>query len=794
MPVNETAVNQNQISRLTIGMLVDWTEEQYQLSMVQGVADFVKERDLNLLCFAGGGINAPFEFESRRNVIYNLVNQNIVDGLVILSPAIGHFVDYKTITKFCSQFGSLPVVSIALAMPDIHSVISDNCGGMRDLIVHLIEIHGYHDFVFIKGPESSGDAVDRFQSFQETLREYNLQPKPNLIFQGNFMADSGEAAVKTLLDQRKAKFDVIVAANDNMALGALNELNARGIKVPDEVAVVGFDNLDYSVHTSPPLTTVNYSLYAQGWRAAETLMNLIEKKDVPQQTTLPTQLIIRRSCGCFSHQLNNLAFETIDPNGESCRVTLHENKSRILAAVVQQTQYFFNMKEEINFEQLIAKLVDAFENEFGNQIPGEFLRELNDILSNQIWTSRDIFTWQSVMTEMHRNLLPCFSNLNEILKLADLWHQVRIIIGEKALIKEKLSYQQYIKANQITSGLREELLFTLDQTQIFNILARTMPNLGVKNCYLMTYKGKEQRKLKSVLAYDENGWIYIGDDDITFLPSLSLPKEILPEFRRYNMLVEALNFSSSLLGLVMFDLEPQNGKVYGELRRIICSTLQGATLFKQIQEQASHLKEQKENLSQNLTKLRRVMRGFIEAIAQTVETRDPYTAGHQRRVADLAQAIAVEMKLSRDMVEGIKTAGIVHDLGKISVPAEILNKPGRLKDIEFNLIKSHPSVAYDILKTIDFPWPIALIVLQHHEKLDGSGYPTGLSDKDIMIEAKVLCVADVVEAMASHRPYRPSLGIDQALEEIVKNRGRFYDADAVDSCLRLFHTKGYKLK
>lgn len=163
-------------------------------------------------------------------------------------------------------------------------------------------------------------------------------------------------------------------------------------------------------------------------------------------------------------------------------------------------------------------------------------------------------------------------------------------------------------------------------------------------------------------------------------------------------------------------------------------------------------------------------------------------------MADLACAIATEMKLSRDSIEGIRTVGIVHDLGKISVPAEILNKPGRLKEIEFNLIKSHPVVAYDILKTIDFPWPIALIVLQHHERMDGSGYPAGLCSKDILMEAKVLSVADVVEAMASHRPYRPSLGIDQALDEIIKNSGRLYDPKVVDACLQLFRFKGYKFK
>ncbi len=790
--INDMNVNKLRNSRPTIGMLVDWSEEQYQLNIIQGVADFARERDLNFLCFEGGGIQAPYEYESRRNVVYELVNRQIVDGLVILSPTIGHYVDYSTITKFCNRFLPLPVVSIALSMPGIHSVITDNYGGMRDLITHFIEAHGYRNFVFIKGPEDSQDGINRFRSFQETLLSHNIQPDSSLIVQGNFTAESGEAAIKILLDERHAKFDVVVAANDNMALGALNELNARGVKVPDEIALAGFDNLDFSVHITPPLTTVSYSLHAQGWRAAETLINIIEKKVVSLETIVPAKLIVRRSCGCYAHQRQPAAPVLLNPKDESSQTMIHRDKSRILSKVVQQTQYFFNDHEEIGFNHLIERLFDAFSREFDGDHPGEFLKELNEIISNNSWTSRDIFTWQSVITELRRSLLPYVHEAHEISGLESLWHQARILIGDKALIQEKLNYQQYINTNQIISILREELLFTLDQTRIFSILARTLPELGIQCCYLMTFEGENQRKVKLILAYDENGWIYLNDDDLSHLPKISLPTELFPEHRRYSMLMETLNFSATLLGLVVFELEPQYGKIYGELRRIVCSTLQSATLYKQIQEQAGHLQAQKGDLSRNLTKLRKSMGGFIEAIAQTVETRDPYTAGHQRRVADLACAIATEMKLPRDVIEGIRIAGIVHDLGKISVPAEILNKPGRLKEIEFNLIKSHPSVAYDILKTIDFPWPIAMIVLQHHERLDGSGYPAGLRAKDITIEAKVLYVADVVEAMASHRPYRPSLGIDQALEEITRNRGRLYDAKVVDFCLRLFRVKGYR--
>jgi len=185
-------------------------------------------------------------------------------------------------------------------------------------------------------------------------------------------------------------------------------------------------------------------------------------------------------------------------------------------------------------------------------------------------------------------------------------------------------------------------------------------------------------------------------------------------------------------------------------------------------------------------RLRKALEGIIQAMATAVEARDPYTAGHQQRVASLALAIGREMGLPGNSLEAIHMAGVVHDVGKISVPAEILSKPTRLSDLEFALIKTHAQTGHDILKNIDFPWPIARIVLQHHEKLDGSGYPSGAKGSEILPEARILTVADVVEAMASHRPYRPALGISVALEEISANRGTLYDGEAVDACLRLF--------
>jgi PAS domain S-box-containing protein/putative nucleotidyltransferase with HDIG domain len=204
-------------------------------------------------------------------------------------------------------------------------------------------------------------------------------------------------------------------------------------------------------------------------------------------------------------------------------------------------------------------------------------------------------------------------------------------------------------------------------------------------------------------------------------------------------------------------------------------------------------RKSEEELKQTLESLRKSIGATIQTMVSAVEMRDPYTAGHQLRVADLACSIAAEIGLPQDKIDGIRMAGSIHDIGKLSIPAEILSKPTKLTDIEFSLIKEHSRSGYEMLKDVESPWPLAQIVYQHHERMDGSGYPRNLKGEEILIEARIMAVADVVEAIASHRPYRPGLGIEVALEEIEKNKGIFYDDAVADACLRLFREKGYQL-
>ncbi len=203
------------------------------------------------------------------------------------------------------------------------------------------------------------------------------------------------------------------------------------------------------------------------------------------------------------------------------------------------------------------------------------------------------------------------------------------------------------------------------------------------------------------------------------------------------------------------------------------------------------VKERTDELNSSMAQLRNTLEGVVGSMAYTVETKDPYTAGHQKRVAELACALAMELGLPETTVDGIKMAALIHDLGNIYVPAEILTRHGKLDEVEFMLIKKHPQVGFDILKSIDFPWPIAEIIHQHHEKMDGSGYPQGLKGSQILLESRIICIADVVESMAIYRPYREGLGIDIALEEIQANKGILFDADIVDVCVNLFKNKGF---
>ena len=258
---------------------------------------------------------------------------------------------------------------------------------------------------------------------------------------------------------------------------------------------------------------------------------------------------------------------------------------------------------------------------------------------------------------------------------------------------------------------------------------------------------------------------------------------------------DRISLSLGLLTVVSKEMEAEDElkKHHDHLESMVLKRTSELTLLnKQLKQEIVERKLAEFKLQESYNQLENNLDEMVRAMSLTVEERDPYTAGHQRRATELAVALAREMGLSEQQCKGLRMAGLIHDMGKIAIPAEILSKPGGLNNVEFQLIKRHPQVGYDILKQFDFPWAVDDIVLQHHERLNGSGYPQGLAGENILLEARILCIADVVETIDSHRPYRPGLGIDEALAEIRRNRGVLYDAHGVDACLTLFKSKNFR--
>jgi len=374
------------------------------------------------------------------------------------------------------------------------------------------------------------------------------------------------------------------------------------------------------------------------------------------------------------------------------------------------------------------------------------------------------------------------------------WKQsVPIIVRNQPVGKLEVCYLK-------TMSQSEECPFLKEESNLIDALAKSISRFLERKQAEKLLQKSEQRfrvalKNSPIIVWNQDkelryNWIYnpnpgfdaeevIGKKDEDMLPAddarvlTEIKQKVLNSGKgsreEVRTTIKGKPFFSQLVTEPLSDLQ---GNIIG----ITCASID-ITEFRQVQQ-----------------KLESVLDATINTISNVIETRDSYTSGHQDRVTQLSVSIALELELPREKVKGIKTASLIHDIGKIGIPSEILSKPTKLSDIEFSLIKEHPQTGYNILKSIDFSYPVAQIILQHHERIDGSGYPNGLKDDDILLEAKIIGVADVVEAMSSHRPYRVALGIEAALEEITKNKGILYDPKIVDVCVKLFKEKGFEFE
>jgi DNA-binding LacI/PurR family transcriptional regulator len=763
-------------SRPTIGFLTyGFDGDPNSSTLWSGIYNLARKKEVNLICFPGNPPNSPFEFDAQANAIYNLISTENFDGLLIWGSGLLVHSNYESVKALYAKYHSIPIVSIGLALEGITNISIDNYQGIYEIAVHLIKDHGYRRIAFFQGPENHFEAEERYRAYRDALDDYGLPFVPALVIPGDFKQTTAYNAMNRLLEQPKIQFEAVLAANDRMALGAMECLMERGIKIPDQIVVAGFDDIEESKYVNPSLTTSRQPFYEMGSQAMEMMLALLEGKRITGQTLFPTRLMIRHSCGCptpKSFQISTSPKKTYPKNNSpSCE----EQCKLITSELMQATNSSIVILKPEWAEQLVHSFCHDVHQKSGHQ----FLETLQQIFQGASFSDDDeMIGWHGIISTLYRLALPYLQD-NSLLNQAEgIWQQAHLFIEDT--IKQTQAYQRLHIKNQV------ELLYQINRKlgtsfaipEFIDKVIQELPQLGIPRCYLSLYEDPSAEWSKIILAYNREGRIELDPGNGHFPSHQLIPDHLWPQNECYAMVVEPLYFKEKQLGFALFESGPLEGLIYEVLREELSGLLYGIFLLQE-------RKQAEKDLIISLDQVKKAMEGAIEAMALAVEMRDPYTAGHQRRVAQLACAIAQELGLSKDQIDGIKLASMIHDIGKLAVPAEILSKPTQLTKIEFEMIKTHPQVGYDILKAIEFPWPIAQIVLQHHKRFDGSGYPNDIPEESLLLESKIVSVADVVEAMSSHRPYRPSLGLTKALQEISMNRGRLYDPQVVDACIHL---------
>ncbi|HEX3044310.1 MAG TPA: HD domain-containing phosphohydrolase [Bacillota bacterium] len=802
-PQNSGSKYKKANSRPTIGFLTyGFGGDPCSYLIWSGIYNQARKRGVDLLCFPGNPPNSPIEFEAEANAIYDLISNEKFDGILIWGAGLSVLADSERVKALYERFRSIPTVSISLAVKGTPNIGIDNYQGAYALMTHLIKVHGYRQIAFIKGPENHAEAEERYRAYGDALTYFGLPFQPSLVYPGNFKRQSGFDAINYLLDQPGVHFEAVMAANDTMAIGALEAFAARGIRVPEDYVVVGFDGIEESKYINPPLTTSQQPFTEMGSQAVEMLLSLLEGQKILEHWRVPTKLMIRHSCGCLSRALVQAGAEFTNdffPRNAASKETsaskeavisieaapegdgVSEERRKFIVTALMEAAGPSSVKSKSTWAEA---LFDTFYHDLESSSSEEFIQTLDQILHQNNGNGDEVVLWQGVLSTLRRLLLPYLDHEKTVSRAEDLWQQAQVLIGEVAehtqayhkLSAKRQAYWLHLISQELGSS------FTI--AELINKAAQELPDIGIPSCYLSLYEDQNTEWSRLILAYDRNGRIELDPEGIRFPSRQLVPDGFWPQDKCRAIVVEPLYFHEKQFGFILFEVGPLEGLIYEVLRGELSSTLYRVFLFQE--------RQQAENeLTQSLKKIKRAMESAIQSMARTVEMRDPYTAGHQRRVSQLACAIATEMGLPADQIEGIKLAAIIHDVGKIAIPAEILSKPTKLNEIELAMIKTHPQIGYDILKTIEFPWPIAQIVLQHHRRIDGSGYPTDYDATDILLEAKIIGVADVVDAMTSLRPYRAGLGIDKALQEISFNRGLLYDPLIVDICLNLF-LKGFE--
>lgn len=598
-------------ARPTIALFIHETfGTHYQFSILTGVVDAVRDYDVNLICVCGSAFDVQRDYYRNSNLIYNWVDQNTVDGIMMVST-IFNYVDAEFQTRFCENLKPLPLRVLGLIAADVPNTTIDNMSGLRELIRHLISRHGYRRLAFVCGPRYNKDAEERYQTYLDVLAEYQIPFDPELVVLGEYMYVDGENVVRTLWDERKVKVDAIVAANDDMAFGILDSLRARGIKVPEQVAVTGFDDADGASTVIPPLTTVSQPVYQQAYDSLELLLSQVRGENAPRNLVFLTQPVYRRSCGCppLVVQKTMMVGEGTAPDKGigSLQEVLTKRQQGILFALRQITAGLLDPIAEKSDAFMQAFLADLLPEDAKQ--PGDtFLLTLEDVLwSNSVIDERSL-DWHSLISAMRQQLVPILRQYpSALLKAETLWQTGQVLISERLHHKPAINPVRQEMENNSFRWITQDLITTFEQDALMDVLAGALPRLGISECYVGLYDdiNNNTGSAHLTLSYRNNKRIELEKGGRPFPSPQALVASLIDRQSPQILVMETLHFRDERYGFVVFGVDDsvQQVNLNMGLRESISGGLKGARLAREVQQHSAELESAYQILRENQEQL-----------------------------------------------------------------------------------------------------------------------------------------------------------------------------------------------
>lgn len=562
-------------SRPTIGLLTSQISDSNGQALCLGVVDTALRAGADIVCFVGGELQSNIGFEAQKNILYHLVNSSRLDGLVLWLASLVNFVGSDGLQNFCDRF-PLPMTGVGPKPEGIPRVRSADYEGMRMAVAHLIENHGCRQLAFLPGPAGHPEGELRFQAYVDELKSHALDYNPYLVAPHGFWDPSiGREQISILLDQRRVHFDAVVTASDLLALGAMQALQERGVGVPNEVAVVGYDDAIVGRYCTPPLTSVPLLVYEEAQKATEMLLTILEGRSVSEQITLPPRLVLRQSCGCP------------DPAVAQAAVGDTRHLERPADALGrQQSDILLEMSQAGLDSAFAALLLDAFVTELKSNAQGSFLSALALVLNSVAAQNRDILVWHNAISVLRRYLYATRTEAEIALRAEDVCQQARVMIAERAVRLQVYQQRLAEKQAQTLREISQTLITTLDLAILMDVLAQELPKLEIPSCYLSLYESQQAPEKWShlMVAYDERGRIELEPEGRRFPSSQLVPDGLMRRDRPRAMIVMPLGFREQQIGFVLFECGPRDTAIYDALSAQISSALKGVLLMREMQQ------------------------------------------------------------------------------------------------------------------------------------------------------------------------------------------------------------------